>query len=185
MSDLINKLLAARDDLSTKAQSDRQSLNGRLQTEYNRLFDDWKDLHQAIAALEDATDYGSDGSGIYRWTRFNGVDKDDVAVEFLTEYLSDRCVYLDAEHGALFTYIGPAIIINEDGDVVDEDGGRWFLSRRDYMDNDGHRCEHKRAYLIEQYMEKTGYWPGVFRCDRYGNVFPVNTQALAEGYNPE
>ena len=34
----------------------------------------------------------------------------------------------------------------------------------------------KRNRLIEEYMEKTGCYPGVFSSDRHGNVFAVNTK---------
>jgi hypothetical protein len=34
----------------------------------------------------------------------------------------------------------------------------------------------KRNRLIKAHMEKTGCFPGVFRADDHGNVFPVNTQ---------
>ena len=64
---------------------------------------------------------------------------------------------------------GPSIIINHEGDILDEDSGQWIVSKSDYETKD------ERNKLIEKYMESKGYFPGVFFIDYYGNVKHVNT----------
>lgn len=96
---------------------------------------------------------------------------DDFQKGLLSDFLQNHYC-LDVNYLADFlTYsIGPAIIINDDGDVLDQDSGKWIISRKEYENQD------ELNSLIEAWMEKTGYFPAVVSCDRYGNAFYVNTQ---------
>jgi hypothetical protein len=67
--------------------------------------------------------------------------------------------------------------------VVQDDAGRdngvyladkCIINESEYK-NDGEVDETKRNALIEAYMEKMGYFPGVFRRDRDGSVYSVKT----------
>jgi hypothetical protein len=75
---------------------------------------------------------------------------------------------------------GECLIIQDD---TRHDNGVWLsgkciIDEVDYTDHTitGKVDTRKRNELIESWMEKNGYFPGVFRCDCYGNVYHVNTQ---------
>lgn len=91
----------------------------------------------------------------------------EVFNRFLEEY-GDHARY---ESGELFTACGPCIIINTDGDVIDQDSGRCFLKKSEY------ESEEERNEKIEQHMEKTGHFPNVFEIDRFGGVELISTIA--------
>lgn len=175
MSTRINRLLQKRNKLQVSNLAAVSVINHELQEIYNKAFDDNADLQKALASLEASNKYSSDDCGIFQWIGFlfpepSPFDKN--AREFLEVYLSDRGVKVDWEHNALMMNLGGCIVINDDGDVLDDDSGKWIVSRKDY------ETEKQRNELIEAWMEKNGYFPGVFTEDRHGNVFPVNTKAV-------
>jgi hypothetical protein len=97
---------------------------------------------------------------------------DEFEFELLTDWLAEtHAVGIDEENECLTLCEGPCILINEDGDVLDQDSGRWFIKRQQY---DGDLSV--RNALIEQYMQETGVFPSVIRCDKYGNAYYVNTK---------
>lgn len=90
--------------------------------------------------------------------------------ELFSQYMSENhFCEADFKNDCLSTSIGPAILINHDGDVLDQDSSKWFLKKSDYED------ETERNEMIENYMDKHGYFPSVIRCDYYGNAFFQNT----------
>jgi hypothetical protein len=110
------------------------------------------------------------------WARvdFEQLDLDlrsELVKDLLTEWFNDQhCMNVNFEHDILSMNCGPAILINEDGDILDQDSGKWVINHKDY------ETEEERNSLIEAYMEKNGYFPSVVRVDRYNNVFYVNTK---------
>jgi hypothetical protein len=114
-----------------------------------------------------------------RWTRVdfsNLIDlKDSFQKELLERYFQDEhCANLNFKDSVLTTSEGPAIVINEDGDVYDQDSGKFIVHKGNY------ETDVERNALIEAWMEKAGYFPSVIRCDHYGNAFYVNTKAKEE-----
>lgn len=96
---------------------------------------------------------------------------DDDQVNALINVLDEHdCLRLDVKNECLTKSIGPSILINDDGDVLDQDSGKWIISKDDYEN------ENELYNMIENHMDKTGYFPSVVRCDRYGNAFFVNTR---------
>ena len=177
----LEKMFAAREALGTEHGKALESVDEKISLLLYAQWDDWKALKDTLIKLDDSTEYGSDEGGIYRWVRFDVSDVAERERPYFDDYMLDRdgCVHADYENGALVTQEGPSIIVNDDGDVLDEDSGKWIIHRRDY------KGEEHRAHLIEQWMDKSGYFPGVFEMDRYGNVGTVDTKALAAQYVPE
>tara|TARA_R110000868_G_scaffold411564_2_gene705369 strand:+ start:513 stop:1061 length:549 start_codon:yes stop_codon:yes gene_type:complete len=133
------------------------------------------DLTEYIGRLEQSKNLTSDGEWPCRWTRMDAAQFIDTESELekslFEEYLQDNFfVSIDYKHDSIFMSDGPCILINEDGDVLDQDSGKWIIDKKDYESGP----ELKK--LIEEYMEKSEYFPSVVRCDHYGNMFYVNTQ---------
>lgn len=150
-----------------------------LQKEWNETFARDKNLQDAMVEVQSSTEYCWNGYGeIVSWLRFD-LDRFKECSEYLKEYLRDQHVELDANDCITYSQ-GPCIVINDGGDVYDQDGDKFFVKQSDYKDEDGIINLNKRNELIENYMEKNGYFPSIFRSDRYDNVFCVNTQNKTE-----
>lgn len=84
--------------------------------------------------------------------------------EALSEYLSDRGFNIDFENEIITNCLGPCMLINHEGDVLDQDSGKWIISKNEY------ETEGELKSLIEAYMYKTGYYPSIIHQDYHGNV---------------
>lgn len=101
--------------------------------------------------------------------------KDKFQRELLQNYLeSNHHMGVDFDNDCLTLSIGPAIIINDQGDVLDQETGKWIIKKSDYID------EADLYAQIEAYMEKTGCFPSVVEADYYGNPTYVNTNVKKE-----
>ena len=112
---------------------------------------------------------------IHSWTRVDFSTLIDVESEheqeLLAEYFQEHhFIYVDFKNDAVTQCIGPCLVINDDGDVLDQDSGKWVINRQDY------ESIAERNNLIEEYMDKTGYFPSVVQEGRYGVQGYVNTQ---------
>jgi hypothetical protein len=166
-------------------------IESELQKEWNKVFNDSTKLRDAISAVEMSNDYTFNRHGeLCQFTHFYDLADFKDCREFLDNWLSDSCVYADWENDALTMGVGDWIQINDSysrrdgrGDVylMDMSGRhKQILSASDWIDEDTREeDEEKRNALIETWMEKEGTFPGVFRVDYHGNVFPVNTKAGA------
>lgn len=97
--------------------------------------------------------------------------KDESQKELFTTYMDEQHdITVDFKYDCVSQCVGPSIIINEQGDVLDEDNGKWIIGWADYD------SEVKLKELIEAHMEKTGCFPSVIKVDRYGNGKYFNTQ---------
>lgn len=134
------------------------------------------ELKQAIEKLESSRELTSTEDEYFsRWIRFNAsefIDTDSqLEKDALENYLAENfCAYVDFKNDALMTSEGPSIVINDDGDVYDQDSGKFIVNKKDY------ETDSERNQLIESWMEKQGYFPSVISCDRYGSAFYVNTK---------
>lgn len=143
-------------------------------------------FNKCIQSLESSRELAGDECGWpERWIRFDASDFIDtdssLEREVFKVYLSEyHGCYWNPEHDALLSSDGPCIVINEDGDVFDQDSGKCVIPVDDTRDEDGEISISKRNQLIEQYMESKGYFPSVVSCDRYGNMHYVNTKENAQ-----
>lgn len=147
-----------------------------LQEAYNEVFNAMPLLSEVVTKLEESREYTWDGEEIARWIRFDASDFQDCG-EYFRAYMRDvHCTDVHFEHDALTMRVGPSIVIDDDGDVYDQDSGKFIVSKSDYT-ADGEKDYVKRNALIEAYMERTGYFPGVFESDRHGNMSKIDTKS--------
>lgn len=174
----MNKTIKALNKKLAATQGDASAIEAKLQTAYNEVFDKNEEIQKAIREVQTSQEYAWDNYGeICQYIRFYANDFKDCQ-EYLKNYLRENH-YIEIDFQAdILTYSqGFNIVINEDGDVYDQDSDKFFIKKNDYRNDDGELDTDKRNELIEAYMEERGYFPGVFSSDRYGNVFAVNTQA--------
>ena len=145
------------------------ALEEKMQEQYNKMFSNDESIQKAIVDLENSSEYTSDEYGeISAWLRFEFSDYDDCK-DYLENYLNENhCVYCDFQNGALMMNQGESIVINHEGDIFD--------SHKFVITNDDYKTEYERNELIEEYMEKTGCFPGVFYQDYHCNLTLVKTQ---------
>lgn len=170
------KIKALNEKLATLHGSEEE-IETQLQAEWNKVFDDSTQLKEALAKLEQSNDYHWDRFGeIASYIRFYPKDFENCK-RYLIAYMREyHYVEIDFDCDILTRSVGPAIVINDDdGGVYDQDGDKFFIKKSDYRDEDGKLDLVKRNELIEEYMEKTGCFPGVYSSDHYGNISSVKT----------
>lgn len=131
---------------------------------WRSVFESDKDLQKALANLEncEGVDYGLDEGGLYSFVRFDLSDyRDNGVLDVLAECIEFGWVDADNDcicqsHGEDFI----AIDADNDGDI--------------YQDNDcivrasDYETEAERNALIEQWMDKAGFYPDIIEIDRCG-----------------
>lgn len=147
-----------------------------IREEYFKYLDSHKIIKE-LTALQDSKPDGymlNEFGDVESWKRIalDFSDFEDERLEsLLNEYLLENYFFhVDFKNNCLIQNQGPEeIIINDEGDVFC--GSKCIISKNNY--------ENKTDLYqqIENYMEKTGYYPGVFYCDRYGELTLVNTRS--------
>lgn len=160
--------------------ADILDIESQLQIEWNNVFKDLSVILVGVTKVESSTEYLWDKYGeIVSWARFSDLSDFQDCKQYFTEYMREyHCVDIDWENECLTYSVGPSIVINDNGDVYDQDGNKFFISKSDYSDEHGYLDESKRNELIEAYMLKTDCYPGVFKSDRHGNVTLIDTKAV-------
>jgi hypothetical protein len=156
-------------------------LKAELKAEYAKAFKRNATLKTALSALECSTQLTSVPHDEY-YHRFVRVDlskvvdlQDADAKNALEEYLEDHSTCVDFEHSALTTCEGPSLIIDDEGDVYDQDSSKIAVKNTEYENTT------ERNALIEAWMERTGYYPSVIKVDRYGEpIGYVNTASKSK-----
>lgn len=178
----MNKLQDIQFKIETRRNNFDQELEA-LQNEANRVFE--KHMQSKLNEVQKIVNAAQESKELtqvecdefyHTWSRVNFSKLIDLCNDFQKEllktyFLEQYFIDLDFENDVASTSIGPAILINNEGDVLDQDSGQWFISKRDY------ETEEERNKLINEYMDKTGYYPSVIRCDYYGNAYFVNIEA--------
>jgi hypothetical protein len=172
MNTTIKALMAKLERTERDAYQAIKPIKQALQNEWDKVFSVDKALKRDLDALERSNDYGSDEGGeIYRWVHAD-LERYAECKDCLDTYLEQEYfTRIDWKNGALMTDEGPSLVIDDDGDVYDQYSRKTIIKAGEYKDDDELRNE-----LIEQWMEKNGYFPGVFRWDRHGNIFHVDTR---------
>lgn len=175
----MNKKIKDLNKQLENVQSNASDIEMQLQAEWNEVFRDSTKIKEMVSKVGNSRKYTFDQYG--EIAAYVNVDLSDFeeCKEYFEVYMRDEhCTSVQWEYGALLLNCGPDNIIIQDD--TRHDNGVWLNSKcvideSEYKE-DGEVDETKRNALIEAYMEKTGYFPGVFRCDSHGNVFLVNTK---------
>ena len=173
MNDQINAIQARLDQV----KGDASAIEMELQAEWFKVFEASEEIRDAVSKVEMSNEYQHNTFG--EICQYVYCDLSEFPAEFLREYLRDaHCVDLDGE--CLSMSQGDDCLVIQDDTRYGRDNGLWQSSKRvidevDYKDDDGEIDEAKRNALIEKHMERTGFYPGVYRVDSNGNIFPVKT----------
>jgi len=131
-----------------------------------------------LVAVENSTELTQTEHDEYpsQWVRADFSTLIDVSSEFERDllkqwFLSNHCVSIDFQNDCANYSIGPCILVNHDGDILDQESGEWVISKNDY------ESKEERNALIEAHMEKTGCFPNTIQADYYGNMSYIKTQA--------
>lgn len=177
----MNALIKSLNAKLAENQSNAFDIESELQLAWNDVFNDMAVIRDAVAKLECSNEYGINEYGdIYSWVRFDTSDFKRCQI-YLVGYMRDAyCVDVDFENDTLVCRHGDDNIVIKDD--TRHDNGVWqgqkiVIDESEYK-TDGEIDETKRNALIQAHMKKTHYFPGVFRVDNYGNVFPVRTKGV-------
>jgi len=158
-------------------KSESNKIEAELQRSWNLVFEDLHAIRAGILALDTSNKYVFSGHGDIIAIADFDTDAFKDCQEYFTQYMSDiHFVEVDFSNGVISTMVGPSFVINDDGDVYDQENDRLFVSMDEYVGDDGVADIDKRDNMIESYMESEGFYPGVFETDRSGNVKLVNTK---------
>ena len=171
--------IKALNEKLNQVNGDAAEIEMQLQAAWNEVFEKSQVIQDAISKLESSHDFTFDRWGeIAAYIRFNDLSDFRECRDYFETYMRDsHFVSIDWDNDCLLYSQGSENITIQDD--TRHDNGVWFdhkliIEESEYKD-DGEVDETKRNALIEAYMERTGYFPGVFRVDSYGNVFLVNT----------
>lgn len=145
-------------------------IKAKLQLELDKKYAKSKPLQQLIELVNQSKEYGSDECGIYQWVRASLVkDIPPEEQEYFEEYLGQRGLSVDFKNEAIFSYLGGCFVINTDegGDIYDTETGKLIIEHNQY------ETRQQAVGLLKDYMNKHGYYPGVFSMDRYGYIKSV------------
>lgn len=159
-------------DKIKELKKELEEIKNKITKEFEKEFDKIEEIKQWATLVENANDYMYNEFGeISQWVRCESVDKFKEYKVELNNYLSenDYFFYIDFENSCLISQGRPdEIVINHEGHV--------FLEHNVIIDKSEYETEEERNTLIENYMESTGCFPGVFYQDYYGNLEIVNTK---------
>lgn len=183
----MNKKIEELNKVLSTNKEEEEKIMESLKEEYFKIFEDSGLIKKMRIDLENSEDYSNEEYWPH-WpcqyvycSDYPGILSDNNQVnDFLEEYLNEY--YFIRIENDCFTYSqGPSIIIQDNGTVWDQDSDKVFIDKEDYS------SEEELFSLIENYMESTGVFPGVFEADYYGCIrYPVNTRKyLNKGENNE
>ena len=174
------KTIKALNKKLKQVNGDACEIEMQLQAAWNEVFEKSQVIQDAVSKLESSHDFTFDQFGeIASYIRFNDLSDFRECRDYFETYMQEsHFVGIDWDNDCLLYSQGPENITIQDDTW--HDNGVWFghklIIKESEYKADGEVDETKRNALIEAYMERTGYFPGVFRVDSYGNVFLVNTK---------
>lgn len=147
----------------------------KLKDAFFSILDDLSQVNEIVIAVENSTNYCRENIGpnwpcqyVYfdKWNEL----KDSDIWPYLVDYLAEsHGIY--TQNDSFTLSCGPAILIQDDGSVWDQDADKIIFNQKDF--------ENEKEFFqeFEDYFEKTGVYGGVFRTDYYGEIIEViNTQ---------
>ena len=177
--DTLNQIKAVQtkmDNLKIMTTEAIKPLLEKQQAIANTLFENDKGLQDSIKEIsENPKDYDIGNFGnVFAWTRYSLEHDSTEMLDLLDTYLSETETFCswNRENECLQYDVGCSFLIYQDG-VYDQDSDGFIIDSKLYTE-DGEINEAKRNKLIEEHMEKTGCFPGVYSCDQHNNVLPVD-----------
>lgn len=177
----MNKTIKALNKQLSKSNADISDIETKLQAAWNKVFQDSGVIKAMVSKVENSKDYTHTEYGdIASWAHVDLEDFEDCKPYF-ESYMRDNGIDVDWTNDAIVLSCGPDNLIIQNDTPYRRANGVWcegncVIKESEYTNDDNEVDTSKRNKLIESYMEKTGCYPGVFRCDSHGNVFSVNTQ---------
>lgn len=165
----MNKTIKELNKKLNEVNSDASDLETQLQNAWNEVFKDSGVIKAMVTKVEASEDYTTTEYGdIASWTRVDLSDFEDCREYFETYMREYNYIDVDWKNDAISLSYGPDNLIIQDD--TRHDNGVWCESKlvikeSEYTNDDGEVDTTKRNELIEAYMEKNGFFPGVFRCD--------------------
>ena len=106
--------------------------------------------------------------------------KNDLEREFLGRFFDEyHCISVDYKYNCISHSLGPSIVLNEYGDLYDQDSCEFIASKQDWVDESG-EPDYALAYeLVEAWMAKNEYYPPILKCDQYKNAYYLDLKKLA------
>ena len=156
------------------------TIDDKITLEMAPFFEKHTDIIESIKALNESNDYfGDEYQNIYSFTRFYLPDEFKEYIEHFKAWLDENhCATYDEKNDTLILCHGnDNILINDEGDIFQ--GHECIIGKAEYT-NDDEQDETLRNELIEAYMDKAGFFPGVFFCNYHGNIYHVNTKQKLE-----
>ena len=180
---MFNNKISTLLERAQQSAKDQAAIRVKLQIEYSKYFDSLKPLVKELNNAECSSEYqmGPDGE-IESWFRVSMLADFEECREYFETWISDRHFRIDWDNDCFLYSQGECIVIQDD---TRRDNGVWLngkviVAESYYRDEDTREVnEAERNRLIEAYMEREGYYPGVFRVTQYGDVFPVDTKAVS------
>lgn len=162
----IQALEAKFDELKAELAKGREA----LQAEWNDIFNDLTSVKAIVQAGENADNYMWDEFGeVDRWAHVDlspFVEVEEYFEKYLNEFHSLR---VDWKNECVLTSEGDCWILSDDGDLTNS--RKVLISRDEWKNEDGEPDDTKLFELIEERMEKEGFYPTVLRSDYYGNLW--------------
>jgi hypothetical protein len=154
-------------------QKELNELNEKLKEKYFSIIDDIVVVKNIVLEIEKTTNVGRDSSDGWPCSYIfisGDIKKDKKLFSYIKEYLSEyHGIY--TENDSFILPHGPGIIIQDNGTVWDQDSEEIIIEKNEYSN------EEELFEMIENYMKKTGCFPGVYRADYYGEILGfINTQ---------
>ena len=175
MNKSIEKLIKQRADLVKNSIEAKSALQSEIQAKLDKIFDKSKELKEALKELDASTEYSANEYDICRWVRFEVPESMQEFTVELNTYLQDNhCASLDLKNDALMASCGECIIVNDEGDVFLDQ--KLIIDSKLCKDDEGEYSIEKRNKLIEEYMEKTGFFPDVLLQSERGDLSLINTK---------
>jgi hypothetical protein len=153
-----------------------------LSTRAKLILETRPEVKKIVQDVENSKDYQWSNYGeIESWARIDlsflesiGLN-DPIFQDIISEYFSEQhCLNIDFKNDCATYSQGMNIIINDEGDVLDQDSQKWIIKKSEY------ETKSELFSMIEKYMDKSGYFPSVFRTDRHDNIFLVDTRKEVE-----
>lgn len=165
---MVNQLFDQLNAVKKFKANEVSAVERKILEELSSQYKDWKDLSHVVSRLTDKPEgyYMSEYGSVEAFVRFYDLSKiEERERPFFEEYLADEHISVDWHNDVLSQSLGDdCLLIQTDSRG---DNGVWLyhnliIDESSYLDEEGHPDTKKRNALINDYMERTNFFPDVF-----------------------